>query len=72
MSRDDADRPMTGAEPAAEVIHRRWVLSKRVEDGRPLLVREDRVVYPRGFASRTRRMAAAGDAEATTGTPALT
>jgi hypothetical protein len=72
MSLDDVDRPMTSAMPAAEGIHRRWVLSKRVVDGRPLLLREDRVVHPSGLASRTRRVTAADAAETTSGTPALT
>jgi hypothetical protein len=48
------------------------LLSKRAEDGRPLLVREDRVVHPTGFASRGRRSAAPKDAETPSGTPALT
>jgi hypothetical protein len=35
------------------------VLSKRAEDGRPLLVREDRVVHPSGFTSQPPRTTAA-------------
>ena len=72
MSLDDMDRPMTRTMPATEVIHRRWVLSKRVADGRPLLVPQDRVVRPNGFASRTQRVTAADAAETTSGTAALT
>jgi hypothetical protein len=68
MSLDDADRPLSGAVPATEVVHRRWVLSKRVEDGRPLLVREDRIVHPNDFGTRAGRSTAA---EAAAGTPAL-
>jgi hypothetical protein len=52
MSLEDLDRPLPDAASASDVIHRRWLLSKRAEDGRPLLVREDRVVYPSGFATR--------------------
>jgi hypothetical protein len=68
MSLDDVDRPLSGAVPATEVIHRRWVLSKRAEDGRPLLVREDRIVHPNDFGTRAPRSPAA---EAASGTPAL-
>ena len=74
MSLDDADRPLPGAVPATDAIHRRWVLSKRADDGRPLLVREDRIVHPNGFAARARRLMAreATDAaQAESGTPAL-
>ena len=71
MSLDDVDRPLSGAVSATEVIHRRWVLSKRAEDGRPLLVREDRIVHPTGFATRTRRSTATEAAEAASGAPAL-
>ncbi|HTU96778.1 MAG TPA: hypothetical protein VMF14_13115 [Solirubrobacteraceae bacterium] len=51
-------------------VHRRWVLSKRAEDGRPLIVREDRVVHPKRFAARARGAVAMEAAEAE-GTPAL-
>jgi hypothetical protein len=67
MSLDDADRPLPGAVPATDAIHRRWVLSKRADDGRPLLVREDRIVHPTGFRTQARSLTAA---EATS-TPAL-
>ena len=72
MSLDDVDRSPPGAMPETEVIHRRWVLSKRPDDGRPLLVREDRVVDPSGFALRGRRMTGTQTADTTSGTPALT
>lgn len=72
MSHDDVDRRVSGAVPETEVIHRRWLLSKRAEDGRPLLVREDRVVHPRGFAPRARRITAPQVTDTTGGTPALT
>ena len=68
MSLDDVDRPLSGAVPATEVVHRRWVLSKRAEDGRPLLVREDRIVHPKDFGARALRSTAT---EAASGTPAL-
>ena len=68
MSLDDVDRPLSGAVPATEVVHRRWVLSKRAEDGRPLLVREDRIVHPKDFGTRALGSTAA---EAVSGTPAL-
>lgn len=71
MSLDDVDRPLSGAVAATEVIHRRWVLSKRAEDGRPLLVREGRIVHPTGFATRARRSTATEAAEASRGAPAL-
>jgi hypothetical protein len=71
MSVDDVDRPLSGTVPEMEVVHRRWLLSKRVEDGRPLLVREDRVVHPSAFASRP-RMTANQAADTTSGTPVLT
>lgn len=64
MRLDDVDRPSSGAVSATEVIHRRWVLSKRAEGGRPLLVREDRIVHPTGFATRARRSTATEAAEA--------
>jgi hypothetical protein len=70
MSLDDADRPLPGAVSETDVIHRRWVLSKRADDGRPLLVREDRIVHPTGFATRARLPTAAEAAEAAS-TPAL-
>ena len=44
MTREEFSRPSSEATPLADVVHRRWLLSKRVDDGRPLLVREDRVV----------------------------
>jgi hypothetical protein len=52
------------------VIHRRWVLSKRPDDGRPLLIREDRVLHPGGFAPRPRR-APSAETERVGGAPAL-
>ncbi|HEY1714340.1 MAG TPA: hypothetical protein VGG07_15655 [Solirubrobacteraceae bacterium] len=70
MRLDDADRPLPGATPATESVHRRWVLSKRADDGRPLLVREDRIVHPNAFAARTLR-SEAGEAELDSGAPAL-
>ena len=71
MSLDDVDRPLTGPMPATDAVHRRWVLSKRADDGRPLLVREDRIVHPTGFAARSRRAEATQASEAGSGTPAL-
>ena len=71
MSLDDVDRPLPGAMPARDSVHRRWVLSKRADDGRPLLVREDRIVHPNGFAARTMRSEAAEAAEVDSGAPAL-
>lgn len=70
MSVDDVDRPLPGAVPSTEVIHRRWVLSKRA-DGRPLLVREDRIVHPNDFGTQARRSTASEASEAASGTPAL-
>jgi hypothetical protein len=72
MSLDDVDRPLTGPIPETEVIHRRWLLSKRADDGRPLFVREDKVVHPSGFASRGRLMTAPQAADTASSTPALT
>jgi hypothetical protein len=72
MSLDDVDRPLSGAVPMTEVVHRRWVLSKRADDGRPLLVREDRAVHPSGFTSQPPRTTATQAAGARSGTPALT
>lgn len=72
MSLEDVDRPSSGSGPAAEVVHRRWLLSKRVDDGRPLLVREDRVVHPSGFGSPSRPTMPTQGADAASGTPALT
>lgn len=72
MSHDDVDRPLSGAVPETEVVHRRWLLSKRADDGRPLIVREDKVVHPTGFTRRARRPTATASAEETSGTPALT
>jgi hypothetical protein len=71
MSFEDFDRPPSPP-PGTEVIHRRWLLSKRVDDGRPLLVREDTVIHPNDFATRPRRVAAPETADSSTGTPALT
>ncbi|MGZ4168193.1 MAG: hypothetical protein ACXVRW_07270 [Solirubrobacteraceae bacterium] len=72
MSLDEHfERPSSQAELPTEVIHRRWVLSKRADDGRPLLVREDRVVHPSGFGTRPRRSTSA-EADRAGGTPALT
>ena len=72
MSLDDVDRPLSGAVPQTEVVHRRWLLSKRAEDGRPLIVREDKVVYPTAVTPRGRRPAAMHAADTPSGTPALT
>jgi hypothetical protein len=72
MSLDDVDRPLSGAVPETEVIHRRWLLSKRPDDGRPMLVREDKVIHPTSFASRARRPSATQAADTTSGTPAFT
>jgi hypothetical protein len=72
MRLDDVGRPLPGAVPETEVVHRRWLLSKRADDGRPLIVREDKVGYPTGFASRGRRAAATPAADKPSGTPALT
>jgi hypothetical protein len=72
MSVDDVERPSPRAVPETQVVHRRWLLSKRVDDGRPLIVREDRVVHPNGFASRARRTNAAKGADTKSGAPALT
>jgi hypothetical protein len=71
MSLDDVDRPLPGAVPPTDAIHRRWVLSKRADDGRPLLVREDRIVHPNDFGTRPRRSEAAQAAEGASGTPVL-
>jgi len=72
MSLDDVDRPLPAAAPETEVVHRRWLLSTRADDGRPLIVREDKVVHPTGFAAQARRPAAPNTADNTAGTPALT
>ena len=72
MSLDDVDRSFSGAMPVTEVIHRRWLLSKRADDGRPLIVREDRVVHPSDFASRAQSTTARNATETASGTPALT
>jgi hypothetical protein len=72
MSLDDMDRSFSGAVPVTEVIHRRWLLSKRADDGRPLLVREDRVVHPSDFAPRAQSSTARDAADTASGTPALT
>ena len=72
MSLDDVDRPLSGTMPETEVVHRRWLLSKRADDGRPLIVREDKVIYPTGFAARARRPTTPQSADNTGGTPALT
>jgi hypothetical protein len=71
MSFEDFDRPSSQA-PDAEVIHRRWLLSARADDGRPLLIREDKVIHPGGFAKRPRRDAAPKNTGSTTETAALT
>jgi hypothetical protein len=71
MSFEDFDRASSQA-PDTEVIHRRWLLSKRADDGRPLLVREDKVIHPGDFAARPRRVGAAETVDSGTGTPALT
>jgi hypothetical protein len=71
MSLDDVDRPLSGGISETEVVHRRWLLSKRANDGRPLIVREDRAVYPSGFAPRGQRMTAAQAADQASATPAL-
>jgi hypothetical protein len=71
MSRQDVETPSFRAASSSEVIHRRWVLSKRADDGRPLLIREDRVVHPGGFAARPRRSPSAETGRAG-GTAALT
>ena len=71
MSLDDVDRPLSGAVPVTEVVHRRWVLSTRVDDGRPLLLREDKVVHPNGV-TRARRTTVTQAGDTPSGTPALT
>jgi len=70
MSFEDFDRPVSQA-PDTEVIHRRWLLFKRADDGRPLLVREDKVPYPTAFAARPRRTVGPDTANTDTGSPAL-
>lgn len=72
MSLDDVDRPVSGAVPETEVVHRRWLLSKRADDRWPLIVREDKGGYPTGFASRGPRAAATQAGDKPSGTPALT
>jgi hypothetical protein len=67
MTPEQFSRPSSEA-PFADVVHRRWLLSKRPDDGRPLLVREDRVVRPSGFGPRPGRSAAA-EAERAGGAP---
>jgi len=71
MAPEKFSRPSPEAAPLAEVIHRRWLLSKRADDGRPLLVREDRVVHPGGFVARPRRSSSA-ETERAGSAPALT
>jgi hypothetical protein len=71
MSLEDLDRPLSQAVSSPDVIHRRWLLSKRAEDGRPMLVREDRVVGPKGLSARQRRLMAAEATEMPASTPAL-
>jgi hypothetical protein len=71
MTREELSRPSSEAARLAEVVHRRWLLSKRADDGRPLLVREDRVIHPNGFVDRPRRTSAA-EGERAGGAPALT
>ena len=72
MSLDDVERPLSGAGPEREVVHRRWLLFKRADDGRPLLVREDKGVPATAFGTRARHPAATQAADTTSGTPALT
>lgn len=72
MSLDDVERPVSGVVPETEVVHRRWLLSKRVDDGRPLIVREDRVVHPSGFTPPARRTNGTQGAQTKGGTPAFT
>jgi hypothetical protein len=71
MSLEDLGRPLSQAVSSPDVIHRRWLLSKRAEDGRPMLVREDRVVRPNGFPTRERRLMATEATEMPRSTPAL-
>jgi hypothetical protein len=71
MSPEAFSRPSSQAASRPEVIHRRWVLSRRADDGRALLVREDRVVHPNDFVARPRRSTST-QSERVGGTPALT
>jgi hypothetical protein len=71
MSPEEFSRPSSQAASRPEVVHRRWVLSKRADDGRALLVREDRVVHPNGFVARPRQSTPT-QTERVSGTPALT
>jgi hypothetical protein len=71
MSPEDFPRPASEAASRPEVIHRRWLLAKRADDGRPLLVPEDRIVRPGRFATRPRRSTSA-QTDRAGGTPALT
>jgi hypothetical protein len=71
MSLEDLDRPLSQAASPPDVVHRRWLLSKRAEDGRPLIVREDRVIEPNGFLTRERRSLANEAREMPSSTPAL-
>lgn len=70
MSLEELETPSSPAAPPPKVIHRRWLLSKRVGDGRRLLVREDQVVGPSAFVTRPPRSpsASAKTAEADRGT----
>ena len=69
MTPEERSRPSSEAAPL-ELVHRRWLLSKRADDGRPLLVREDRVIHPSGFVAGTPRSPAA-QTESGRGAPAL-
>ncbi|MFL5861787.1 MAG: hypothetical protein ACJ780_13570 [Solirubrobacteraceae bacterium] len=71
MSLEQLETPSSPAAPPPTAIHRRWLLSKRVGDGRRLLVREDRVAEPSDFVTRPRRPASGKTADPTRGTPAL-
>jgi hypothetical protein len=71
MSFEDFDRSSSQASDA-EAVNRRWLLSKRADDGRPLLVREDKATHPSRFTARPRRVGAPEPTDAGTGTPALT
>lgn len=72
MTVEHVDRPTPGAAPVPDVVHRRWLLSKRADDGRPLLVREDKVVHPSGFGLRPPRAGMTQTAQTAGGSPART